>query len=120
MTGSGRPTATSSGRLSVSGLRNSFAACGWLMSNIPVRGTSQHVEGSIADAAQPPVVLDEADNRRLIGDRVVDPVDTAVRGDDQERQAWSVAAARLIAGQARWMGAALTRPAERVARLAAS
>jgi len=35
----------------------------------------QFVDGAIADAAQPPIVLDEADDRRLIGDRVVDRVD---------------------------------------------
>ena len=47
-----------------------------------------------------PVVLDEAQDRALIGKRVVDIVLLGVRGDHQQRQAWTIAATPLSMGHA--------------------
>jgi hypothetical protein len=41
------------------------------------------VERAVADAAEPPVVLDEAQDRALVGDRMVDEVALRVRRDDE-------------------------------------
>src|SRR5581483_6484373 len=54
------------------------------------------VEGSLADAlSAEPVVLDEAENRRLIRGRVIDEVLPGPRRDDDQRDAWSESATPL-------------------------
>src|SRR5674476_1140155 len=65
------------------------------------------VEGEVADVAGLPVVLDEAQDRGLVGRGVVDEVCLGVRGDDDQGQPWAVAAPVLVAaGDAAGVGTA--------------
>src|SRR5262249_47530955 len=61
--------------------------------------TCDPVEGMVTDAAQQPVVLDEAEDRGLVGERVVDVVLLGKRGDHEQRQARTVATAPLVCPQ---------------------
>ena len=63
--------------------------------------------GAAVDAGQPPVVLDEPRDRRLVGDGVVDDVGFGPWRDHQQGQAGAVAAAALLSGQG---GAVAARP----------
>ena len=68
-------------------------------SNMPFSDPARGVEGGVADPAGVPVVLDEAEDRGLLGLGVVDVVDLAVGRDDQQRLARAGAAAvRVAAG----------------------
>src|SRR5437867_11197765 len=58
------------------------------------------VRGTAAEAAEIPVVFDETQNRRLIGDGVVDEVDLGPGRNDQQRQAWAEAAATVLSAPA--------------------
>src|SRR6478752_8952408 len=55
------------------------------------------VEGGIAHGSGGPVVLDEFQDRGLVGGGVVDVVCAGVAGDDQQGESWPVAAAVLVA-----------------------
>src|SRR5258705_13945637 len=70
-----------------------------------IRGPRHCVERLVADAAEAPVVLDETQNRALVGDAMVHEVDARVARDHHQRQPWAVAAAIQI-------GARLRRAAE--------
>ena len=57
------------------------------------QGAGDGVEGAAADATEVPVVLNEAQDRALVGDGMIDKVLARERRDDQQRQAGPVAAA---------------------------
>ena len=57
------------------------------------QGAGDGVEGAAADATEVPVVLNEAQDRALVGDAMIDKVLARERRDDQQRQAGPVAAA---------------------------
>src|SRR5262245_27908174 len=86
----------------------------------PARAEVEHVgdrpgelvERAIADPPELPVVFDEPDHGGLIGERVVDGVGPAPRRDHDEWHPRPVAAATLVAREARRMRAALPGPRE--------
>src|SRR5262249_15131326 len=59
------------------------------------------VERMVAHTAETPVVLDEAQDGGLIGQRVVDEVPLRVRGDHEQRKPRAVAAPALVAAERR-------------------
>jgi hypothetical protein len=54
------------------------------------------VERLIANPSETPVVFDETDDRRLIGQRVIDEVALRERRDQKQRQARTESTSRLI------------------------
>src|SRR5215211_3710935 len=61
-----------------------------------VEASGLGVEGLIAYPAESPVILDKAQERGLVRDRVVHEILLGVRGDDQQGQPRTVAAAVLV------------------------
>ena len=58
--------------------------------------TGDCIARTIADARKFPVVLDEAENRGLIGDRAIDEIDLGIWRDQQERLAGTIAATSIL------------------------
>lgn len=65
------------------------------------QGAGDRVEGAAADATEVPVVFNEAQDRALVGEAVIDKVLARERRDDQQRQAGPVAAAALLIAERR-------------------
>src|ERR671911_1807264 len=61
-----------------------------------LEASSLGVEGLIAYSAESPVILDKAQDRGLVRDRVVNEILLGVRGDHQQGQPRTVAAAVLV------------------------
>src|SRR5579875_2250899 len=61
-----------------------------------VERSGQRVKGLVTDATSLPVVLDEAQDGRLVGHGVVNEVRAGIRRDNQHRQARAVAATSLV------------------------
>src|SRR5215467_10414235 len=62
----------------------------------PVQSPGDRVGRSITDAVMTPIVFDEANYRRLIGDPVIDVVVLRVSRNDQQRQAWTIPASAIL------------------------
>src|SRR5438105_5807055 len=65
------------------------------------QGAGDGVEGAAADATEIPVIFNEAQDRALVGDAVIDKVLARERRDDQQQQAKPVAAAALLIAERR-------------------
>ncbi len=82
-------------------------------SNRPSSEPALAVEAA-RDPRNAPVVLDEADDRRLVGERVVDVVELRPRRDDEQREPRPVAAPALLTRELGRRRAALTGAGEGV------
>src|SRR6478735_11641051 len=79
------------------------------------QGSGLLVEGVVAHPPGVPVVLDEPEDRGLVGDRVVDEVAFGERRDDEQRLPWTVATpVQVAAGDPGGVGATGARPGQRI------
>src|SRR5262249_7095174 len=78
-----------------------------------IERTRFSIEGEAANSSQIPVVFNKAQNRRLIGDSVIDKISSGEWRDNQQGQARTITTA-ILEPASRFIITTLARPIKRI------